>query len=108
MNMVKKSLQKCLALALSLCMILTMMPASAFAYGGDNELSITGGIEGTDFEESDDNTVITILSDKKMTVSGTTTKQRIVIGDNVEANLTFDNVNITLTLESNFSPAVSL
>ncbi len=92
----KKILSKGLSWALAVCMVLTMLPMSALAVGGDGELSISGGTVGDgDYSVSD--SVVSILKDTAMTVSGTTATERIVVGDGVTANLTFSDVSITAT-----------
>lgn len=88
----KKHLYKSLAWVLTLCMVLALLPKSALAVGGVGELSITG-TSGTDYSVSGG--VINILKDTAMTISGTTTIERIVVEDDVTANLTFSGVSIT-------------
>jgi len=91
----KKALHKSLALLLTLCMLLTLLPAAALAVGGDGELGIAGGILDTDYSVS--GSTINILTSQTMAVSDTTTTEHIVVGSGVTANLTFDGVSIKVT-----------
>jgi hypothetical protein len=92
----KKIRNKVLAWALTVCMVLALLPMSALAVGGEGELSISGGtVENDDYSVS--GTTVNILSGTPMIVSGTTAAERIVVGDGVTANLTFTGVTITAT-----------
>lgn len=85
----KKILKKIISYLLIICMILPVVPMQAFAADG---LSITGGIEEVDYTKSGD--VITIKTDKSITISGVSTTQRIEVDSNVTANVTLNGVNI--------------
>lgn len=91
----KKACNKALAWALTVCMVFSLLPMSALAVGGDGELSIPEGVLDTDYSVA--GSTVSILSDKPMTVSGTTETEHIVVGDGVTANLTFTGVSIHVT-----------
>ena len=84
-----------LALVTALCAVLLCTGAMADEVG---DFTVSGGDEGTDYSYADG--VLTILSSKSLTISNkdanTSTKDRIVIGSDVTANLTFAGVNIEL------------
>ena len=72
---------------------------------GDFTLTGTGLVEGTDYSYS--NNTLTILSDKAITISGTTTTDKIVIGDGntaINANVTLSGVTIDVS-NSKFTTA---
>lgn len=85
----KKILKKIISYLLIICMILPVVPMQAFAADG---LSITGAKEGEDYTKSGD--VITIKTDKSITISGVSTTQRIEVEANAKANVTLNGVNI--------------
>ena len=59
-----------------------------------NNLAVTGGVERTDYDFR--GAVLVILSDTPLTVTGETKAERIVVGPNVQANLTLSNVSIDI------------
>lgn len=89
-----------LALVTALCAVLLCTGAMADEVG---DFTVTGGTEGTDYSYADD--VLTILSSKSLIISNkdanTPTTDRIVIGSDVTANLTFAGVNISLGVNEN-------
>ncbi|WP_075558989.1 InlB B-repeat-containing protein [Parabacteroides timonensis] len=58
-------------------------------------LAVSGGIERTDYTYVDN--TYTILTEKALTFSGTTTTDHIVVKEGVTANVTLNGVNIKLT-----------
>lgn len=85
----KKLLNKTISYVLVLCMILSVVPMQVYATG---ELVISGGLEGTDYTKSGD--LITVKTSTPLTISGTTTTERIEVESNVTANVTLNGVNI--------------
>ena len=83
-----------LALVTALCAVLLCTGATA----DTGAFTVSGGNEGTDY--SYENGVLTILSSISLIIRNkdvnTPTTDRIVIGSNVTANLTFAGVNIAL------------
>lgn len=61
---------------------------------GTGDFTVTGGELNTDYSYSSEDHVLTILTQTPLTVSGTTTTDRIVIKEGITANLTLDNVKI--------------
>ena len=85
---------------LTLALLASVLPIGAVpAQAADTAgaFEVTGGNSGTDYSYSDG--VLTINSDTALTISNTNTKtvtnDRIVIGNNVNASLTFNGVNIS-------------
>ena len=97
--------RKFLSVVLAMCMVLSLLPAN-FVYAADEtgDFTVSGGSLGTDYSYSDN--VLTILKSTELTISGTTTKDRIVVASGVEANLVLSNLSITTvyTNESDNSP----
>ncbi len=62
---------------------------------GDFTLTGTDLVEGTDYSYS--NNTLTILSDKAVTISGTTTTGQITIDNGIEANVTLSGVSVDLS-----------
>ncbi len=61
------------------------------------DLLINGGISGTDFEYDETGKILTIKTGKQLTITCDTLKKvedRIIIQDNVTANITFDNMKM--------------
>lgn len=94
-------------LSLLLAVILTvgLMPAlPSIAFGAESSvtvggLTLTGDgiVEGTDYSYVDG--VLTILSNKAMTISGTSSSDRIVVGD-TDANLTLEDLTVNASESS--------
>lgn len=61
---------------------------------GAGDFIVTGGSENIDY--SYENNTLTILTDKALRISGTTTVDKIAVKEGVEANITLDNVSINL------------
>ena len=85
---------------LTLALLASVLPIGAVpAQAADTAgaFEVTGGNSGTDYSYSDG--VLTINSDTALTISNTNpktvTNDRIVIGNNVNASLTFNGVNIS-------------
>jgi hypothetical protein len=76
------------------CLLLAL-PGTALAIG---ELQVTGGELGTDYTYKSD--ILTILKDTPLTISGSTTTDRVFVVDGVDADITLNNVNIALTVLS--------
>ena len=57
--------------------------------------TVIGGTEGTDYSYSEN--VLTILKETPLTISGTTTTDRIEVAYGVSANITFDGVDIDVS-----------
>ena len=94
-----------LAIVLALSMILSLLPVNyAFAAGETGDFTVSGGTLGTDYSYSDN--VLTVLKSTKLTISGTTTADRIVVANGVKANLVLSNLSITTSNknESDNSP----
>ena len=66
---------------------------------GDNELwgdfIVTGGTESTNFTYADN--MLTIKDSANLTISGTTTEDKIVVPDGVTANITLSDANIDVS-----------
>ena len=60
-------------------------------------------VYGTDYTYPADPGVLTILSDKAITISGTTTSDHITIAENITANVTLNSVNINVSGHSDTS-----
>ena len=85
---------------LTLALLVSVLPigaAPAQAADTAGAFEVTGGNSGTDYSYSDG--VLTINSDTALTISNTNpktvTNDHIVIGNNVNAGLTFNGVNIS-------------
>lgn len=65
------------------------------------DFSVLGGVYGRDYIYNYAKGTLTVISSANLTISGTTTKDRIVISDNVTANVILKDVNIQL-YEGNF------
>lgn len=89
-----------LAIVLALSMILSLLPVNyAFAAGETGDFTVSGGSLGTDYSYSDN--VLTVLKSTELTISGTTTKDRIVVANGVKANLVLSNLSITTGYTNN-------
>ncbi len=67
-----------------------IMPYAAGVTCGD--FTVTGGTAGVDFRYA--NNTLTILTSTAITVSGTTTRDKIFVNGGVNANITLSNANI--------------
>nr|WP_165359849.1 hypothetical protein [Parabacteroides goldsteinii] len=76
-----------------LCFTILFLPLSVAAGGAD--LTVVGGALGTDYTY--DGNTYTILKNTPLTISGTTTTDNIVVGENVAANITIDGISINLS-----------
>ena len=89
--------RRILAALLALALCLSLLPMSALAAEAtattEGGLTVSGGEAGTDYTYQ--NNTLTIQTGEALTVSGTTTTDQIVVGDNVTANLTLSGVSIT-------------
>lgn len=63
------------------------------------ELTVTGGTSSTDYTYSGG--VLTIISNKELTISGTTTSDRIVVDSTSGANITLNGVEIDVSAMNN-------
>ena len=79
---------------LLLCLSILFLPLTLAAEG----LTVTGGTLDTDYSYKDN--VYTVLTGTKLTFSGTTTADRIVIAEGVTADITLDKINIDNTSEN--------
>ena len=84
-----------LATLLALCLSLLPMSALAAETTATTEggLTVSGGEAGTDYTYQ--NNTLTVLTTTALTVSGETTKDKIVVSGGVTANLILDGVSIT-------------
>lgn len=69
------------------------MPAAEGVVVGP--FTVEGGAEGTDYKY--ENSTLTISGSVSLTISGTTTSDKILIADGVTANVTLDNVSINVS-----------
>lgn len=60
--------------------------------GETDDFTVTGGALGTDYSYTDN--TLTVLSEAGLTISGNTTRDKIVIADGVTADVTLQNVSI--------------
>ena len=79
---------------LLLCLSILFLPLTLAAEG----LTVAGGTLDTDYSYKDN--VYTVLTGTKLTFSGTTTTDRIVIAEGVTADITLDKINIDNTSEN--------
>ena len=82
-----------------LCFTILFLPLSVAAE--ETGLKVEGGTPGTDYTY--DGNICTILKNTSLTISGTTTTDNIVVGENVTANITIDGINIDLSSMDNKS-----
>lgn len=89
--------QRILATLLALALCLSLLPMSALAAETtattEGGLTVSGGEAGTDYTYQ--NNTLTVLTTTALTVSGETTKDKIVVSGGVTANLILDGVSIT-------------
>lgn len=79
--------------AVMLTAVFSASAAETVIEAGDFTISGDGIAVGEDYTYADN--VLTILSSKEVTISGTTTKDRIVVKSENGANITLSNVNIS-------------
>ncbi len=92
---------KFLSLLLALCMVVGLLPVTALpalATSSTGDFTVTGGVLDTDYSYS--NNTLTILKDTELTISGTTTVDKILVPTGVTANIILDGVNIEATSDS--------
>ena len=89
--------RRILAALLALALCLSLLPMSALAAETtattEGGLTVSGGEAGTDYTYQ--NNTLTVLTTTALTVSGETTKDKIVVSGGVTANLILDGVSIT-------------
>ncbi|WP_075558464.1 InlB B-repeat-containing protein [Parabacteroides timonensis] len=76
-----------------LCFTILFLPLSLSAEGTD--FTIEGGTPVSDYEYKND--TCTILTSTKLTISGTTTTDNIIIKKGVTANIVLNSINISLS-----------
>lgn len=76
-------------------LIFTAVPLSASADSA-GDLTVTGGILATDYSYDEGQERLTILTDTPMTISGTTEKDVVWVAAGVTANITIDNLSISI------------
>lgn len=91
--------KRVLALVLTMCMVLSLLPSTALAAEG--VLTVSGGTLNTDYTYNDNTGEIQVKDGAALTISGTTKKDHIVIAKNAAATITLSNVNVELEA---FSP----
>lgn len=95
----KRLLKMCLLSAVIACALMIFLCAHAGAdsveYG---DLVVTGGVEGRDFSHS--GSTITILTSTPLTLSGSTTTEKVQVDNGVSAYITLDNCTIDLSAQS--------
>ena len=99
--------KRLLSLVLSLCMALSLLPTTVWAVAtplGSGGLSIDGGESGRDYTYAD--SVLTILTETALTLSGTSTSDRIEVGSTVTAHLTFDGLSMKRAADASSSNAL--
>lgn len=84
-----------LAEGVSLPQITVMVEPVNLLLANTGGLQVDNGELGTDYRYEDN--TLTILSEEELTLSGTTTADRIVIDENVNANITFNGLSIQLS-----------
>ena len=92
--------RKFVSIILTFMITMSLIPTNyAFAAGATGDFTVSGGTLGTDYSYSDN--VLTVLKSTKLTISGTTTNDRIVVASGVEANLVLSNLSITTSYTNN-------
>ena len=76
-----------------LCFTILFLPLSLSAGGTD--FTIEGGTSATDYKY--ENNTCTILTSTKLTISGTTTTNNIIVKKGVTANIVLNSININLS-----------
>ncbi len=59
------------------------------------DFTVSGGVKDTDFKY--ENNTLTILTDKALTISGTSTADKVVVKKDVNADITLKNLNIDVS-----------
>ncbi len=92
-----KPKNKMLSLLLTLCMVAAILPMTATpALAADTgDFTVTGGTLNTDYSYADN--ILTILRSTELTISGTTTADRILVPTGVDAQIVLDGVSIVHT-----------
>ncbi|MEA4969817.1 MAG: SH3 domain-containing protein [Candidatus Pelethousia sp.] len=80
-----------IALLFVVALAFMLIPAAALASG---MLTVTGGVENTDYKYEDGGRRVTVLTGTPLTLSGRPSAASVVIDEGVEANLTLDNATI--------------
>ena len=80
-----------IGLLLTAVLALTLVPTAALA---DGALTVTGGVENTDYQYVDDGKRVIVLTSTPLTISGRPSAASVVINTGVEANLTLENATI--------------
>lgn len=84
--------KRLLAGLMACALVLSLLPTAALAAGETGAFTVTGGALDTDYSYADN--TLTVLTSMALTISGTTTTDKIVIQDGVTANVTLNGVNI--------------
>ncbi len=100
-----KSQQRIMAGVLSIIIIVSMMLPSTYASAAANsvivgDFTVSGDnlAAGTDYSYT--NHLLTVLSGKEITISGTTTTDRISVSGGVSANIIFEDLNIAIAWDN--------
>ena len=96
-----------LSILLVFCMVMAFMPQVAYATGNAGDFTVTGGTSGIDYYYNASNKTLRILTGTPITISGTTTSDKIFVEEEVSANITLAGVNIDLSLQTD-STAIAL
>ncbi len=86
--------RRCLSLVLALALAIMVLPMMVKVAGSD--FMIVGGVPDVDYFYDWDG-VLTINTDTALTISGTTTTDKIVVAGGITASIALDGVNIDLT-----------
>ncbi len=95
----KKVKSKILSGIIAMCMLVGLFSGLSVSAAQVGTFTVIGGTAGIDYSYA--NNVLTVLTGTALTVSGTSTTDRIVVQDGTTANLTLDNLNIRFTDGSN-------
>ena len=91
--------KKLLSIFTALVIVLCIAPVTAVAQDPTGDFTVTGGTLDTDYTYA--NNVLTVISATPLTISGTTTSDRIEVAGGVDANITFAGLNIDVSQKSN-------
>ena len=75
--------------------VMALLLFSTAAFATDGDLMVQDGTAGTDYTYSDG--TLRVLTDTQLTVSGSTTTDKIVIAEDVKAKLTISGLSIDVT-----------
>ncbi len=100
----KRVLNKGLAWALAVCMVFTLLPATALAADTYDGITVDGGTAATDYSWNETSKTLTILTDTALTLFGMATDAQILVAGTTEANLTLNGLSIDNTGENNDAP----